>query len=56
MNERVVEILVYIMNEMQGEKAAPNHMELISRDLLQRGYSENEIKLGVLVALRAPPK
>jgi len=43
MNERVVEILVYIMNEIQGEKAAPNHMELISRDLLQRGYTENEI-------------
>jgi len=43
MNERVVEILVYIMNEMQGEKAAPNNMEMISRDLLQRGYTENEI-------------
>lgn len=43
MNERVVEILVYIMNEMQGEPAAPGHMEMISRDLLQRGYTENEI-------------
>jgi len=43
MNERVVEILVYIMNEMQGEKAAPNHLEILSRDLLQRGYTENEI-------------
>jgi len=43
MNERVVEILVYIMNEMQGEQAAPNHMEIISRDLMQRGYTENEI-------------
>ena len=43
MNERVVEILVYIMNEMRGEKAAPDHLELLSRDLLQRGYTENEI-------------
>ncbi len=43
MNERVVEILVYIMNEMRGEKAAPNHLEIISRDLQQRGYTENEI-------------
>lgn len=43
MNERVVEILVYIMNEIQGEAAAPGHMEMISRDLRQRGYTENEI-------------
>jgi uncharacterized protein Smg (DUF494 family) len=43
MNERVVEILVYIMNEMRGEKAAPNHLEIISRDLQRRGYTENEI-------------
>jgi uncharacterized protein Smg (DUF494 family) len=43
MNERVVEILVYIMNEMQGEKPVQNHLEIISRDLLQRGYTENEI-------------
>lgn len=43
MNERVVEILVYIMNEMRGEKAALNHLEVISRDLQQRGYTENEI-------------
>jgi uncharacterized protein Smg (DUF494 family) len=43
MNERVVEILVYIMNEMQGEPAAAQHLEILSRDLLQRGYTENEI-------------
>jgi uncharacterized protein Smg (DUF494 family) len=43
MNERVVEILVYIMNEMRGGKPAPNNLENISRDLLQRGYTENEI-------------
>jgi len=43
MNERVVEILVFIMNEMQGDAVAPGHMEMISRDLRQRGYTENEI-------------
>jgi uncharacterized protein Smg (DUF494 family) len=43
MNERVVEILVYIMTEIRGEKSVANHLELISRDLLQRGYTENEI-------------
>jgi len=43
MNERVVEILVYIMSEMRGEKAALDHLEIISRDLQQRGYTENEI-------------
>ncbi|MCG3119161.1 MAG: Protein Smg [bacterium] len=43
MNERVVEILVYIMNEMRGERTALNHLEVISRDLQQRGYTENEI-------------
>ena len=43
MNERVVEILVYIMSEMRGGKSAPNNLEILSRDLLQRGYTENEI-------------
>lgn len=43
MNERVVEILVYIMNEMQGDASAPGHIQMISRDLRQRGYTENEI-------------
>ena len=43
MNERVVEILVYIMAEIRGKKSNPERLELISRDLLQRGYSKTEI-------------
>ena len=43
MNERVVEILVYIMAEIRGQKSHANKLESISRDLLQRGYSQHEI-------------
>lgn len=43
MNERVVEILVYIMNEIRGKKPVATKLEVLSRDLLQRGYTENEI-------------
>jgi len=43
MNDRVVEILVYIMTEIRGQKSDPDKLELISRDLLQRGYSQHEI-------------
>jgi uncharacterized protein Smg (DUF494 family) len=43
MNERVVEILVYIMSEIRGGKPIANDLEVISRDLLQRGYTQNEI-------------
>lgn len=43
MNERVVEILVYIMAEIRGKKSNPERLELISRDLLQHGYTQSEI-------------
>jgi len=43
MNERVVEILVYIMSEFRSNKTNPDHLELISRDLLKRGYTQHEI-------------
>ncbi len=43
MNERVVEILVYIMNQLRSKKGNLNQLELLSRDLLDRGYTENEI-------------
>ncbi len=43
MNERVVEILAYIMTEMGGNQSQPDKLEIISRDLLQRGYSQHEI-------------
>lgn len=43
MNERVVEILVYIMSEIRGSRQVTTKLEMLSRDLLQRGYTENEI-------------
>lgn len=43
MNERVVEILVFIMNQIRGNKANLSKLELISEDLLNKGYSQNEI-------------
>lgn len=43
MNERVVEILVYIMSEIRGKNPAPSKLDVLSRDLVQRGYTENEI-------------
>ena len=43
MNERVVEILVFIMNQIRGNKANLSKLDLISRDLLSKGYSQNEI-------------
>ncbi len=43
MNERVVEILAYIMTEMGGNQSQPDKLEVISRDLLQRGYTQHEI-------------
>jgi uncharacterized protein Smg (DUF494 family) len=43
MNERVVEILVYIMSEIHGTKQVTTKLDVLSRDLLQRGYTENEI-------------
>lgn len=43
MNERVVEILVYIMNEIRGNSPETTKLDVLSRDLLQRGYTENEI-------------
>ncbi len=43
MTERVVDILVYIMSEIRDGKPAPNHLEVISRDLQDRGYTKNEI-------------
>lgn len=43
MNERVVEILVFIMNQIRGNKSKLNKLEVLSQDLLNRGYSQNEI-------------
>ncbi len=43
MNERVVEILVYIMSEIRGNNDSSKHLELLSKDLIKKGYTESEI-------------
>lgn len=43
MNERVVEILIYIMNEIRSNEESSNQLELLSRDLIEKGYTESEI-------------
>lgn len=43
MNERVMEILVYIMNEIRQKKKGLGELAVLSRDLMQRGYTESEI-------------
>src|SRR5213592_2402131 len=40
MNERIVEILIYIMSEMQSDKGIA---EIDVRDLKDRGYTQSEI-------------
>lgn len=43
MNERVVEILMFIMSQLRGGKQDFDNLDLLSQDLLNRGYSQNEI-------------
>ena len=43
MNERVVEILMFIMNHIKSSDQDMSELELLSQDLLERGYSQNEI-------------
>ncbi|MDZ7373079.1 MAG: DUF494 domain-containing protein [candidate division KSB1 bacterium] len=43
MNERVIEILVYIMSEIRNRRTGIGRLEALSQDLLQQGYSESEI-------------
>jgi len=43
MNERLVEILIYIMSEMRRDRAVSQNLDLLSKNLLNEGYSESEI-------------
>ncbi len=43
MNERVVEILVLIMSEIRRSNFASAKLELLSKDLRKKGYTESEI-------------
>ena len=43
MNERVVEILIYLMHEIRQKRGSIELMDGISKDLIGKGYTENEI-------------
>jgi len=43
MNERVVEILIFLMQEIRENRRGMEHIDGISKDLVQQGYTENEI-------------
>lgn len=43
MNERVVEILIFIMNEIRKNSKTTQKLELLSKDLIRKGYTEGEI-------------
>lgn len=43
MNERVVEILVYIMKEIKATDQRIGKLDILSKELEQKGYTENEI-------------
>ena len=43
MNERVVEILIYLMTEIHENHGGMEQIDGISNDLKQQGYTENEI-------------
>lgn len=43
MNERVVEILIYIMSAIRKNHNVTHKLDLLSDNLIQQGYSESEI-------------
>ncbi len=43
MNERVVEILIYIMSAIRKNNNVTHKLDLLSDNLIQQGYSESEI-------------
>lgn len=43
MNERVVEILIYIMSEIRRNSSVSQKLDMLSQSLIQKGYTETEI-------------
>ena len=41
MNERVVEILIYIMSEIRSNRKASSKLYILSKNLIQQGYTES---------------
>lgn len=45
MQERIIEIIVYLLTELQQERKRKEKLDL-SRELILRGYTETEVNLG----------
>jgi uncharacterized protein Smg (DUF494 family) len=43
MNDRIIDILILILSEIRKSDARPAKLELLSKDLLKKGYTETEI-------------
>jgi len=58
MQERILEIIVYLLNELQQERKGIDKIDL-TRDLLVKGYTEGEVNLAfswIVNHLKSPPQ
>lgn len=47
MQEKIIEIIVYLLEEFQTGEIATNNYTDLSKELISRGYTENEINLAI---------
>jgi uncharacterized protein Smg (DUF494 family) len=47
MDQRIVEILIYLIGEIQSRRLELDEVEVISDDLVKRGFTENEISTAI---------
>ncbi|KPL07090.1 hypothetical protein AMJ86_05970 [bacterium SM23_57] len=47
MDQRIVEILIYLIGEIQSRRLDLDEVEVISDDLVKRGFTENEISTAI---------
>jgi uncharacterized protein Smg (DUF494 family) len=47
MDQRIVEILIYLIGEIHSRRIELDEVEIISDDLVKRGFTENEISTAI---------
>lgn len=47
MDQRIVEILIYLIGEIQSRRLELDEVDIISDDLVKRGFTENEISTAI---------
>jgi uncharacterized protein Smg (DUF494 family) len=47
MEQRIVEILMYVIGEIQSHRIRPEEIEGISDELMQRGFSQREVATAI---------